>query len=157
MKRKLTLLFVAGLASILLLFIGCGDQPTATDTPVAPTPTTGIPPTLSTQLPDLEITGYQVLYDDCPWGGPGQISVVVNNYGVADAGPFAVLINGETTMVEGLTVLNETDTAVTFLSGPVGAINAEVDSAQQVVESDETNNLYSIIFTPPPPCETPEP
>ena len=115
------------------------------------------PPTLATQLPDLEIGSYTVIYDDCPWGGPGTVSVSVDNFGVGAAGPFEVTINNGSTNVDGLGSLEETTASVTFDAGPIGSINAEVDSAQQVVEVDETNNTYTIMFTPPPPCATPTP
>ncbi len=135
--------------------MGCGG--TAVATPVPPTPTATIPATLATQLPDLEIGGHRVTYDDCPWGGPGTISVSVDNFGVGSAGPFEVTINNQTANLAGLGPLEEGEAAVSFESGPVGGINAEVDSAQQVVEVDETNNSYTIVLTPPPPCATPTP
>ncbi len=137
----------------------CGGTAVTTPTPtfIPPTETSTIPATLATQLPDLEISGYGVVYDDCPWGGPGSVSVNLDNFGVGDAGPFAVTINDGTTNVAGLDSLEETTASVRFESGPVGSINAEVDSAQQIPEVDETNNTYTIMFTPPPPCATPEP
>ncbi len=128
---------------------------TATSIPATAPPT--IPATLATQLPDLEIGGYTVTYEDCPWGGPGTVSVSVDNFGVGDAGPFEVTINNGSTNLDGLSSLGEAEAAVSFSEGPVGGINAEVDSAQQVVEVDETNNSYEIVFTPPPPCATPAP
>ena len=139
--------------------MSCGgtavSTPTSTSIPATETPT--IPPTLATQLPDLEISGYGVVYDDCPWGGPGTVSVNLDNFGVGDAGPFEVTINNGSAHVGGLGSLEETTASVTFQSGPIGGITAEVDSAQQVVEVDETNNTYTIMFTPPPPCATPTP
>ncbi|MAT95524.1 MAG: hypothetical protein CL608_00030 [Anaerolineaceae bacterium] len=135
--------------------VACGE--TAVSTPIPATETPTIPPTLATQLPDLEIGGYRVTYDDCPWGGPGTVAVSIDNFGVGDAGPFEVTINNGTTNLDGLGALGEAEAAVSFESGPVGSINAEVDSAQQVVETDETNNTYMIMFTPPPPCATPTP
>ncbi|MCA9899431.1 MAG: hypothetical protein H6654_06040 [Ardenticatenaceae bacterium] len=139
-----------------LVLVACSETtPTATAVPPTEPPT--IPPTLATQLPDLEIGSYSVTYDDCPWGGPGTVSVSVDNFGVGDAGPFEVTINNGTTNLDGLTSLGETTASVPFAAGPVGGINAEVDSAQQVVEVDETNNTYTIMFTPPPPCATPTP
>ena len=142
-------LFLVILLSIIL--VSCGE----TAVPATETPT--IPPTLATQLPDLEIGSYTVTYDDCPWGGPGTVSVSVDNFGVGAAGPFEVTINNGSTNVDGLGSLEETTASVAFEAGPIGGINAEVDSAQQVVEVDETNNTYTIMFTPPPPCATPTP
>ena len=137
--------------------VGCGETAVPTSTPIPATETPTIPPTLATQLPDLEIGSYTVIYDDCPWGGPGTVSVSVDNFGVGEAGPFEVTINNGSTNVDGLGSLEETTASVTFDAGPIGSINAEVDSAQQVVEVDETNNTYTIMFTPPPPCATPTP
>ena len=140
-----------------LVLVGCGGTAVATPTLIPASPTPTIPATLATQLPDLEISGYRVTYDDCPWGGPGTIAVSIDNFGVGPAGPFEVTINNDTTNLAGLGPLEEVEAAVSFASGPVGGINAEVDSAQQVVEVDENNNSYTIVFTPPPPCATPTP
>jgi hypothetical protein len=140
-----------------MAFVACGETAVSTPTLIPATETPTIPATLATQLPDLEIGGYTVTYDDCPWGGPGTVAVSVDNFGVGDAGPFEVTINNSTTTLDGLGSLGEAEAAVTFNEGPVGSINAEVDSAQQVAEVDETNNSYMIVFTPPPPCATPTP
>ncbi len=140
-----------------LVLMGCSKTAIPTTTPIPATHTPTILPTLATQLPDLEISSYIVSYDDCPWGGSGTVSVSVDNFGVSDAGPFEVTINNQTTNLNGLGSLGEAEAAVSFDAGPVSGVNAEVDSAQQVVESDETNNSYMIVFTPPPPCATPEP
>ncbi|VAW31430.1 hypothetical protein MNBD_CHLOROFLEXI01-4201, partial [hydrothermal vent metagenome] len=70
---------------------------------------------------------------------------------------FEVSINNGTDQIDGLGSLGEAEAAVSFDAGPIGGIDAEVDSAQQVAESDESNNSYMILFTPPPPCATPEP
>jgi hypothetical protein len=151
-------IIVFGIVLVLgLALISCGGTAVTTPTSVPPTETPTIPPTLATQLPDLEIGSYRVTYDDCPWGGPGTVAVSIDNFGVGDAGPFEVTINNDTTNLDGLGSLEEVEAAVSFESGPVGQINAEVDSAQQVVEVDETNNTYMIVFTPPPPCATPTP
>lgn len=155
MKKNLLVGVIVLLAGWALVACGGTAVPTATPIPATETPT--IPPTLATQLPDLEIGGYRVTYDDCPWGGPGTVAVSIDNFGVGDAGPFEVTINNDTTNLDGLGSLGEAEAAVSFESGPVGGINAEVDSAQQVVEVDETNNTYMIVFTPPPPCATPTP
>lgn len=154
--KKLIIVPVAIIVMIFML-VGCGGTAVSTTTPIPPTEPPTIPPTLATQLPDLEIGSYTVTYDDCPWGGSGTVSVSVDNFGVGDAGPFDVTINNGTTNVDGLGSLGETTASVPFAAGPVGGINAEVDSSQQVVEVDETNNSYNIVFTPPPPCATPSP
>jgi len=157
LKKLLMMGVLVGLVGWALVACGGTAVPTPTSTSAPATETPTIPATLATQLPDLEISGYGVVYDDCPWGGPGSVSVNLDNFGVGDAGPFAVTINDGTTNVAGLGSLEETTASVRFESGPVGSINAEVDSAQQVPEVDETNNTYMIVFTPPPPCATPTP
>jgi hypothetical protein len=108
--------------------------------------------------PDLVIDFYAVTYDDCPWDGPGQVSVRVKNEGTGSAGEFATEINGDDSAVTtSLAAGNETDAIVSFTSGPVGGVNAQADVNQQVDESNEDNNSYQIVFTPPPPCGTPTP
>ncbi len=156
---QLKKLLVAGAIMLLmsLVLAACDGTAVPTPTTIPPTETPDIPPTLATQLPDLEIGSYRVTYDDCPWGGPGTVAVSIDNFGVGDAGPFEVTVNEQTTNLEGLGSLGEAEAAVSFAEGPVGSINAEVDSAQQVAEVDETNNTYMIVFTPPPPCATPTP
>ncbi|VAW41957.1 hypothetical protein MNBD_CHLOROFLEXI01-1383 [hydrothermal vent metagenome] len=150
-------LFVGAVWLAGLVLVGCGGTAVSTSTPIPATITPTIPATLATQLPDLEIGSYTVTYDDCPWGGSGTVSVSVDNFGVGNAGPFEVSINNGTDQIDGLGSLGEAEAAVSFDAGPIGGIDAEVDSAQQVAESDESNNSYMILFTPPPPCATPEP
>lgn len=157
--KQITKMFLFGALVFVMgiVLAACSETAVSTATPIPPTEPPTIPPTLATQLPDLEIGSYTVTYDDCPWGGPGTVSVSVDNFGVGDAGPFEVTINNSSTNLDGLSSLGEAEAAVSFSEGPIGGINAEVDSAQQVVEVDETNNSYSIVFTPPPPCPTPTP
>ena len=108
--------------------------------------------------PDLVIEHYTVTYEDCPWDGPGQVAVRVKNIGDADAEQFATEINGDdTAVITKLAAGADTQAVITFPSGPVGGVNAEADVKQEVAESNEDNNSYQIIFTPPPPCATPTP
>lgn len=112
----------------------------------------------SGQQPDLVIEFYVVTYEDCPWDGPGQVSVRVKNSGSGDAGEFATEINGDdSAVISELAAGSEKDATITFTSGPVGGVNARADINQQVTESNEDNNGYEIMFTPPPPCATPTP
>lgn len=108
-------------------------------------------------LPDLLIRYYRVDYDDCPWGGPGTITAHLKNNGLADAGPFEVEINGAIANVAGLPAGQEGDAITQFPAGPIGGVNITADPTNQIAESDETNNSYNIVFTPPPPCITPTP
>jgi subtilase family serine protease len=129
---------------------------TPVTTPASPTTSPTPSPPGDTSLPDLVILYHVVSYTGaCPWGGPGEIRVRVRNVGTTDAGPFDVEINGTTTRVSGLVSGEEVDATVAFSSGPVGGILAEADSTHLVAESDEGNNEFHIVFTPPPHC-TPE-
>jgi hypothetical protein len=113
------------------------------------------PPTPSpTGRPDLLIAYHWIIYKPgtCPWGGPGEISVRVKNVGSGDAGSFFVTINGQTTSLANLPAHSEAFATVQFSSGPVAYVEAEVDPTHAVDEDDETNNTFSIIFTPPPAC-----
>jgi hypothetical protein len=103
-------------------------------------------------LPDLNPYGYTVRYYGCPWGGPGYISVPVQNIGEAEAGHFTVDINHLRTTVESLKSGSSQDAVVEFQAGPVGGVYAVVDVDDEVQESREGNNIFQILFTPPPPC-----
>lgn len=103
---------------------------------------------------DLTISGYHIVYTgDCAWGGPGETTVTINNSGTEDAGPFSVEVNGNRTQVAGVPAGSSTTATLTFNSGPIGGIEATADIDEEVSETDETNNSYMILFTPPPPCE----
>jgi len=115
---------------------------------VTPTPTITIPP-----LPDLYPDYYHVQYYGCPWESPGRIVVPVRNGGQADAGHFAVDINHVRTTMEGVAAGTIRDASIDFDQGPVAGIEAWVDSAFEVQESNEGNNFIPLLlFTPPPPC-----
>lgn len=121
------------------------------DSTATPTPTiTGTPDS----LPDLSLQYHVVTYEECPWGGPGSIAMHVRNDGGGFSQNFSVEINGQTDELSGLAAAGEVDAVVHFAAGPVGSINAQADSLNQVTESNESNNGYQIIFTPPPPCPT---
>jgi hypothetical protein len=108
-------------------------------------------------LPDLAYFYYSIVYDACPWGGPGSITVRVNNSGAGDAGSFDVTINGQKAHVNGIPAGGNADALVRFDSGPIGSVEIEIDPGNQVMESDKENNLFFIVFTPPPPCLTDTP
>lgn len=173
MHAKITLLIVMGIG---LLLLACA-LPVLTNTPantrespeetvrvtinpVTPeqTPSPSVQPPDGAMLPDLVAGYYRVEYDDCPWGGPGTITIHIDNQGNAGASPFNVLIEDtETVLISGLAAGEQTDAGIKFDSGPVGYVAFAVDPENQVAESDETNNDYKIIFTPPPPCTTATP
>lgn len=107
-----------------------------------------------TTLPDLAIQGYRVVYDDCPWGGAGSVSIGVVNGGAAVVEPFQLEVNNSVVEVMGIAAEATSEGVIRFEAGPVGGINAAVDSTDVIAESDESNNEYQILFTPPPPCAT---
>ncbi|MCB0037199.1 MAG: PKD domain-containing protein [Anaerolineales bacterium] len=115
---------------------------------------TPTPTGTSAALPDLSFRYHQVIYEDCPWGGPGSVVMRVQNTGSSIEQNFMVAINGDTDELPGLAAAQESDAVVYFESGPVGSIYALADSTGIITESDESNNAYQIIFTPPPPCPT---
>jgi hypothetical protein len=129
------------------------DEGTATPTSTRLLPTVVDDDGEAGARPDLTPLYHRVRYEDCPWGGPGTITIRVKNIGAGDAGTFAVEVNGEETSLPGLAAGQEVDATVSFGEGPVGSITATVDVAGEVAESDENNNDFMIIFTPPPPCD----
>ena len=129
-----------------------GPTPGSTD-PKDPPPVV----TESTLLPDLVMDySWQVKYtSECPWGGPGYVIMSGRNVGNSDASEFHIRIWDQLTKIDGLTPGEQAEARADFESGPVGSIPAIIDSEQEVIESDETNNEVLIVFTPPPRC-TPE-
>jgi hypothetical protein len=106
-----------------------------------------------TPLPDLYPYYYVVhYYNGCAWGSPGDILVRVRNVGLAGAGPFEVDINRLITTVDFVAAGSYQDASVKFGSGPVGGMNIQVDAGCQVYESNEVNNNFQVLFTPPPAC-----
>lgn len=113
---------------------------------------TPLPPTPLPPLPDLAYQGYQIQYFGCPWGSPGEIIASLGNIGSSGAGAFVVKIRDQYVSVEGLPAGSWVDTSVSFEKGPLGGMDIRVDFYNDVLESDESNNFYNILFTPPPPC-----
>lgn len=110
----------------------------------------------SEELPDLTLAPYywQVRYDDCPWEDGGTIVLLAQNEGAADAGPFVVAIGGTSIDAAALAAGADLEVTARFERGPVGSISGQIDVDEQVAESDEQNNGFMIVFTPPPPCAT---
>ena len=180
-------LFQRMIGSILvtLLLIGCDAPgatvepqdrstiPIATFTPVPPisptaavTPPSDTPnPTMETSLPseqidlpDLAVRGHQVMFNPgtCGWNG-GQITVWFDNIGEADAGPFTVSIEGQGVRLDELPAGSSADASAQY-NFVLGGVTALVDSNDEVIESDETNNAIGVTHTPPPTCTlTPTP
>jgi hypothetical protein len=128
-----------------------------TQTPETP----GAKPSIDTEsLPDLVFEYYSVRYNPefCPWGGPGKITANIKNIGLSDAGSFVVTINQKLALIEGISAGSDVDATIEFTDGPVGSVEVEIDSTNQISEIDEENNSFMIVFTPPPQCtdtETP--
>jgi hypothetical protein len=74
------------------------------------------------------------------------------NSGLSNSGEFTVKISGQDASVEGLAVQATAKPSIEFESGPVGSVYAIADFYNQVSESDESNNLFFIAMTAPPPC-----
>lgn len=131
--------------------------PTTTATVTPSATATATPTSTPYGLPDLTIPyTFHIDYDNtCPWGSPGTITVWVENVGTNHAGPFIAAIFPEETQFAGLLVGEQAPLVYHFSSGPVGSIYAEADTQNQVLESDENNNIMQIMMTPPPPCGTP--
>lgn len=150
-------------ARFALLLLGLG-MAACTLIPVSPaetlSPHTITPPTESASLPDLiiklvylEMSGRQT---NCVAAyTPYEIRVLVENIGLASAGPFAVDLNNTRQQVnEGAAPGEVIDL---YFSGttPSGQYQATVDSINQVVEREEDNNTLSYLAptpTPPPLC-----
>ncbi|MCA9992261.1 MAG: hypothetical protein KDE29_14830 [Anaerolineales bacterium] len=166
MSQFVRILSLGAALLTLLLLAGCGLASPAGENNLTPTSANYLPQIntgdeatpIPGGTPDLTIAYYVVNYTgDCPWGGPGEITIVVNNVGNGPAGAFDVTINGSVARVPGIPAGGTANATVTFDSGPVGSINALADSGNEVAESNENNNSYMIVFTPPPPCDTPAP
>jgi hypothetical protein len=128
---------------VTLLLVGCG-APGATSEQI--------------DLPDLAVKGHRVVFNPgtCGWNG-GQITVSLDNIGEADAGPFTVFIEGQVVRLNELPAGSSADASVQYDS-VLGGITALVDSNDEVIESDETNNAIGVTHTPPPTCTlTPTP
>ena len=142
-----------------------GTGPTGTPTPTptnTPTPTKTNTPTITPtgNLPDLVITS--IVFD----GGtpvtcgppPSDMGdrVYIQNQGTAAAGPFSITLNGNRQTVNGLAAGQSTSVLFPVL---VMSASAVVDVDNQVAESNEGNNTFTVSLpmpTPPPTC-TPTP
>lgn len=112
----------------------------------------GTPTPFGNLLPDLTVPGVQVTYYGCPWDQPGHVRVPVQNIGNSDTGSFIVDIHSKFFPVSTLPAQEEIVLTREFSRGPVGAVFVFADSNQQVVESNEDNNEFRIIYTPPLYC-----
>lgn len=91
-----------------------------------------------------------------PGAGLG-VGLTVTNAGSASAPAFIVRVNGQEQSVDG--GLAAGDTVSLFFSAYAEPSRAEVDAANVVVESNETDNILEMrlpVPTPPLPC-TPTP
>ncbi len=112
----------------------------------------GTPTPTDFLLPDLTVSGVRISYYGCPWDQPGHVSVPVSNIGNGDAGSFFVDIHSKSFPVTTLAAQEGIVLTREFSRGPAGAVFVFADSKQQVQESNEDNNEYRIIYTPPLYC-----
>ncbi len=129
--------------------VGATVTPTHTPTPTAPG-----------NLPDLVVNWLSIGQETpgCP-PTPMGLNVTIANTGNAAAGPFSVTANGgPSTTVAGLAAGASISVWLpSYLSGAPNT--ATVDSANQVVESNEGNNTLSqmVAIPTPPYCPTATP
>ena len=134
--------------SIILLISGCASA----STPIVPDP---LPentsqPDLTIKLIYLEMTGRRSACVEAYT--PYEIRVLVENIGLADAGPFVVEMNGMQQQVDGGLAAGEVIGLYFAGTTPSGQYEAIADSTDQVVEREEENNTRSFIApTPTPP------
>ena len=119
-------------------------------------------PTPLPHLPDLIVSSMRIELEtggDCDFASTALgVRVVVANGGNADAGPFAVEVNGEQQSVDA--GLAQGDSLSLWFAGYLfGENTAIADAKLQVTESDEENNAltdFLAVPTLPLPC-TPTP
>ncbi len=145
-----------------MVFVTVACTPSST----SPVITTAVSTSELAQMPDLiiklmylEMEGRQ---SNCveaytPYG----IRVVVENTGLASAGPFVVDLNGTRQQVEGGLAAGKSIELHFTGTTPSGQYEAFADVTNQVVEQQEGNNSLSYLAptpTPPPLCPaTPTP
>jgi hypothetical protein len=109
------------------------------------------PADLVISLASIGIQGYE---GGCTSAtSPLELTICVKNEDEGDAGPFTVTGGGETWNVSGLSAGQEQCLDPREVGG--GSIEVVVDPDEQVVESDEDNNVMMLPMpTPPPVCPT---
>jgi hypothetical protein len=149
------------LSASLLLLASCSslDDPAQSDDTLdslgeAELGSTGTEDEASALQPDLFLDFFwDITYtSECPWGGPGFLIVRGRNAGDRDASEFAIQVWDQIETIDYLPSGEQVQVRFDFESGPVSMILAAIDSDDQVIESDETNNELQIVFTPPPRC-----
>jgi hypothetical protein len=140
------------------------DELVPLPTPLAPTVTLIPIPVGETAapLPDLTVKYVQITLEtgaDCNYTSTKLgTRVVVENIGAADAGPFAVEVNGVQQTVEAGLAAGQT--ASLWFEGYAfgGETRVSIDPASQVTESNKANNSVSQMVpipTLPPTCTPP--
>jgi hypothetical protein len=126
-----------------------------------PDPGTCTPEPSPAPLPDLVVTGMQISLQ--PWWECGRDPVLgvharVENTGAVLAGPFLVSVNGTPRACHAL-ASGESCTVYAAGYAVHEPQEAEADSAQQVAERDETNNVLRTMVAVPtlPPCPSESP
>jgi subtilase family serine protease len=144
------------LTLLLMVFVTVACTPSAT----SPVITTAVSTSELAPMPDLiiklmylEMEGRQ---SNCveaytPYG----IRVLVENIGLASAGPFVVDLNGVRQQVDGGLAAGKSIELHFTGTTPSGQYEAFADVTDQVVEQQEDNNSLSYLAptpTPPPLC-----
>ena len=136
-----------------MVFVTVACTPSSTSpviTTAVSTPEPAPMPDLIIKLMYLEMEGRQ---SNCveaytPYG----IRVVVENIGLASAGPFVVDLNGTRQQVEGGLAAGKSIELHFTGTTPSGQYEAFADATDQVVEDQEDNNSLSFLApTPTPP------
>ncbi|MCB0129353.1 MAG: peptidoglycan DD-metalloendopeptidase family protein [Caldilineaceae bacterium] len=133
----------AGLLYLPQLMMGPLDSPTQAPVPV--------------DLPDLQIGAVEIEPENGTCVQPDTqlgIRTWVYNTGLAVAGAFVVSINGQRVMVDGLAAGQGIGL---WIPGYLLQVIVHVDVDNNVPESDEDNNGWIILLSPPtlPPCLAP--
>ena len=144
-----------------------GQVPIPTPPPPCdtPTPTATATPTSTPigDLPDLIVSYVQVTLENplpCYDGSPLGTRATIANIGSANAGSFAVEINGVQATISSLITGGSTSVWVPGYQYIGQQTVVVADVSNMVSESNETNNTFVSqvpIPTPPPPCDTPTP
>jgi hypothetical protein len=112
---------------------------------------------ISQGKPDLSVEMYQVHYAGCPWTEGGEIRGWIQNRGTASSPAFEVSLDGTRVQAQSLESGMGEWVVAPFNKGPVGFIEIIADPDSKIDDANRENNAYNIVFTPPPPCATPDP
>lgn len=113
---------------------------------ITPPPVITVTPSLTSGQPDLFVQSARIELENgtvCDTWGTG---VDIHNQGDAAAGPFHVLVDGVELFVPGLAA---GQTTYVWKSGTANPTNITVDNQDEVAESNESNNTFSMMLPIP--------